>query len=311
MENFNHLPWVTRYTVIGLHYYQNYDFRFEDQINVMVGESGLGKTKILHLLYLTLTGRWMSLSKQMFDFLAIGFRNGTEIGFSKGELEFMLLSDPEIKKVKAQKNAVLNKFMEIESIILSALQGEVIYFPVYRDLIDDLGLIGKRFDQARYSNEFSLEEHSEYERIARDILIPTNLADLFVKIPGNFQSQKTTILISTCNNYLTGIRMHHDHDNVVRLVNVSTDETVDLYQLSSGEKQIVYFFLKVFFADTDRVYILFDEPELSIPIDWQRRLLIDLRKLSPAVFMLVITHSPFIFDNDLDQLACGINKYKI
>lgn len=311
MEKFNHLPWISRYTVIGLHYYQNYDFRFEDQTNIMVGESGLGKTKILHLLYLTLAGCWMSLSKQMFDFLAIGFRNGTEIAFSKGELEFMLLNEPGIKQVKAQKNAVLNRFREIESIIFNALQGEVVYFPVYRDLIDDLGLIGKRFDQAGYSNEFSREEHREYEWIARDILIPTNLAELFDKTYGSSRSRETMALISTCNGYLTGIRMDHDNDNVIRLVNVSTGETVDLYQLSSGEKQIVYFFLKVFFAGSDRVYILFDEPELSIPIDWQRRLLIDLHRLSPAVFMLVITHSPFIFDNELDQLACGINKYKI
>jgi energy-coupling factor transporter ATP-binding protein EcfA2 len=311
MESVNNLPWVRRYTIIGLHYYQNYDFRFQDQVNIMVGESGLGKTKILHLLYLTLTGSWMSLAKQMFDFLSVEFQNGSEIAFAKGELEFMLLTDQEIRKVRRQKKIVADKFIEIQMTIHKSIQGEVIYFPVYRDLIDDLGLIGKRFDQAVYSNEYSRDEQLEYHRIANEILIPTNLADLTGNVNRSFLKADIEMLTELCNSYLIGIKMKEDADNIIQLVNVTTDEVVDLYQLSSGEKQIVYFFLKVFLAGSDRVYILFDEPELSIPINWQRRLLVDLGKLRPAVFMLVITHSPFVFENDFDRLACGINKYKM
>ena len=69
-------------------------------------------------------------------------------------------------------------------------------------------------------------------------------------------------------------------------------------------------FSKVYLSDSDkRFMILFDEPELSLSMKWQQQLLPDLMDSNKCEFLLAVTHSPFIFDNRLDQYAVGINEY--
>ena len=83
-----------------------------------------------------------------------------------------------------------------------------------------------------------------------------------------------------------------------------------LSKLSSGEKQIISIFSKIYLSESDRRFIvLFDEPELSLSMLWQRQLLPDIINFNKCDFLLAVTHSPFIFDNELDQYAVGLNEY--
>ena len=77
--------------------------------------------------------------------------------------------------------------------------------------------------------------------------------------------------------------------------------------LSSGEKQIISIFARLI-LDGDRKYlILIDEPELSLSIEWQRRFLPDVIKTSSCSQLIAITHSPFVFENELDRFARSIS----
>jgi energy-coupling factor transporter ATP-binding protein EcfA2 len=76
--------------------------------------------------------------------------------------------------------------------------------------------------------------------------------------------------------------------------------------LSSGEKQVVSVFARLV-LDANRQYIiLIDEPELSLSIEWQRRFLPDILRTRSCAQLLAITHSPFVFENELDQSARSI-----
>lgn len=55
--------------------------------------------------------------------------------------------------------------------------------------------------------------------------------------------------------------------------------------------------------------VLFDEPELSLSIYWQERLLPDILTSKRCAFMLAVTHSPFIFNNELKQYAVGLKEF--
>ncbi len=68
-------------------------------------------------------------------------------------------------------------------------------------------------------------------------------------------------------------------------------------QLSSGEKQIVSIFSKIILEDKEKIIALFDEPELSLSIEWQKDFLVDLSKSENLNFLMAVTHSPFIFEN--------------
>lgn len=74
-------------------------------------------------------------------------------------------------------------------------------------------------------------------------------------------------------------------------------ETLQLQDLSAGEKQLLYLLLTVFLMDEKPAILLLDEPELSLHITWQEKLLEALRKLNPACQIIMTTHSPSIFVN--------------
>ncbi|MFO0432965.1 MAG: AAA family ATPase [bacterium] len=89
----------------------------------------------------------------------------------------------------------------------------------------------------------------------------------------------------------------------VRTRNLFTQSEIPLGALSSGEKQIVSIFARLLLDPGRKFLILIDEPELSLSIDWQRRFLVDLKATSGCGQLLAITHSPFVFDNELDEFA--------
>ena len=81
-----------------------------------------------------------------------------------------------------------------------------------------------------------------------------------------------------------------------------TDQEVVLNDLSSGEKQVISLLARLYLYPEQKI-VLIDEPELSLSIDWQKCLLPDLLSSPSCVQLLAITHSPFIFDNQLDPYA--------
>lgn len=93
----------------------------------------------------------------------------------------------------------------------------------------------------------------------------------------------------------------------VEIWHEALQKSLPFASLSSGEKQIVSVFARLL-LDLDRHYlILIDEPELSLSIEWQRRFLPDILKAASCDQLIAITHSPFVFENDLDHLAQSIS----
>ena len=83
---------------------------------------------------------------------------------------------------------------------------------------------------------------------------------------------------------------------------------LNLQQLSSGEKQIVSLFSKIYLEDSLNSIIIIDEPELSLSLNWQKMLLPDIIQSNKCDLLVTVTHSPFIFDNEFDVFAKEMKK---
>ncbi|MDX8496898.1 AAA family ATPase [Mesorhizobium sp. VK4C] len=132
--------------------------------------------------------------------------------------------------------------------------------------------------------------------------------------------------IQSCNKYLSSKelstslppggssearRQPSQDDKVLRLnrrnLNVHAESLIGgrkipLDALSSGEKQMVSLFAKLFLYPNDKIFLI-DEPELSLSMDWQREILVDVINAPRCQQVIAITHSPFVFDNDLEPFA--------
>jgi len=126
--------------------------------------------------------------------------------------------------------------------------------------------------------------------------------------------------ISSCNKYLSSeeastslsrspivnidgkaLRLNRQ-DLTVHVETVPGGRRISLDALSSGEKQMISLFAKMFLYEGDKI-VLIDEPELSLSIDWQREILVDVLNAPQCRQVVAITHSPFVFENELEPFA--------
>lgn len=115
---------------------------------------------------------------------------------------------------------------------------------------------------------------------------------------------------NVCNNYLVNKNVEYDKFKIeCKVEQKVSKQPILLKNLSSGEKQIISLFSKLYLNTDEKNIILFDEPELSLSILWQKRLLPDIINSNRCSFIAIITHSPFIFDNEFRERAIDIKDY--
>lgn len=118
-----------------------------------------------------------------------------------------------------------------------------------------------------------------------------------------------------CNDYMVGKEFKYDTSNFH--FTIRTKGTVDdsreikLHNLSSGEKQIVSLFSHLYLSGGKKYFVLIDEPELSLSVPWQRKFLLDIRNASYNTGLVAVTHSPFIYDNELKKYAHGLGEFVV
>lgn len=86
------------------------------------------------------------------------------------------------------------------------------------------------------------------------------------------------------------------------------DSTIPLSQLSSGEKQLIILLTEALLQKGEEALFIADEPELSLHIEWQRKVIPSIRKLNPNSQIIVATHSPEIVGRFKERV---INMEKI
>ncbi|MBR0274539.1 MAG: AAA family ATPase [Bacteroidaceae bacterium] len=71
-------------------------------------------------------------------------------------------------------------------------------------------------------------------------------------------------------------------------------ERLTPYVLSSGEKQMLIILLTALVENREPYVLLMDEPEISLHIEWQQRLLELITDLNPNAQIILTTHSPAV-----------------
>jgi predicted ATPase len=117
--------------------------------------------------------------------------------------------------------------------------------------------------------------------------------------------------VEACNGYLQSSSdekkfVYEPNSMRVTVVNNFTNKVVPMNQLSSGETQVISLFARLYLYPK-RNLVLIDEPELSLSLDWQRKIIPDMMRSESVEQLLAITHSPFIFENEYDPFAGTMN----
>ncbi len=140
--------------------------------------------------------------------------------------------------------------------------------PIYPNDVTPLTLLGR----TRKINELSSELEKDKKRIFE------RLND-YVKMLNDFHETKEFTLQ---DSKIGGIAIFKENIEI------------PLSQLSSGEKQLIILLTEALLQKGAQTLFIADEPELSLHIEWQRRVIPSIRVLNPNSQIIVATHSPEI-----------------
>lgn len=115
--------------------------------------------------------------------------------------------------------------------------------------------------------------------------------------------------IAVCNRYLHLKEIVYDEINYKLSIKGKKSHEITLSMLSSGEKQIVSLFSHLYLSEHPSFFIIIDEPELSLSVEWQKTFLPDILASKKCVFLAAVTHSPFIFENELDDYTVDLEDF--
>jgi hypothetical protein len=120
--------------------------------------------------------------------------------------------------------------------------------------------------------------------------------------------EPVTNFVAVCNKYLDGKQIVYD-EKTYKLNIMGRESVVELNFLSSGEKQIVSLFAHLYLSGSRQYLIIIDEPELSLSVPWQQRLLPDMWASKHCRLLVAVTHSPFIFENSMNEYAVDLKDH--
>lgn len=232
------------------------------------------------------------------------------IHFGMKDVDFLI--EKTLENIKA---LAINSFTEMTGILLTQyLSSENIFQNrnQYRKI--DLEKLAIVLD--RVGDKINTKDKNKIKEMVNDKTIYNNkyLLNLLGNLINSYEKQakydeKIKRFVLVCNKYLVQKHFKYDESNLkLDLYNNRNDEIISIEKLSSGEKQLISIFSKLYLENNDSCIILFDEPELSLSIEWQSNLLPDIMNSEKCRKLIAVTHSPFIFENEYDDRARDMGK---
>ena len=161
-------------------------------------------------------------------------------------------------------------------------------------------------DISREIQDASDSETSQNSPTALDAIKKVNRESKQLRKPFTVLAELTCNILQYPAVRVTGRSIHGEAVDGITLgdgkVGITLDEAKDAIssdKLSSGEKQMLSFLCYNAFYKNTAIFI--DEPELSLHVDWQRRLFPTLLEQGQNNQFFAATHSPFIYTKYSDK----------
>lgn len=233
----------------------------DPSVNIVVGQNGFGKTTMLNLIRAVLMkdDKFIKMLKAK-----------VYIKTNVGEMYFdgkQTVHSPEFGGFENQ-----SAFQYLST------------FDVPASKKSSLSQLGISLDSVLYQRTDSVYSFSDYRlgmlKDLRSALAKQERIDKFFGMINQlFESTGKTIEIDDKN----------------RVIFMKGEQTIEMDHLSAGEKQILLLLFTLFLMEDKSAVLLLDEPEISLHIEWQDRLVELMNDLNKNCQIIMTTHSPNIF----------------
>lgn len=311
--------------------YNNIEWSFNDSVSVLVGDNGLGKSTTLQILYCLLIPQALENNPKiipLFSSAELHLTNGYIISFTtknKGvnpeifnlisrimeDSDLIKVLDKQINKkqrnkkqkieIKTKINDILNFATNLSNDDISIVGKEIIITIQDKEgkrvksseLVElfNIELVSTLFMNANSANEIKGSDGNVFTIL--DLEIDKQLARF--NLMANREHLKD-ILTSNINKFLMNKKALFIDQNLLFELDDNLG-IITLSDLSSGERQLIYILLKSVILSDEKSktsILIMDEPEISLHLAWQEKLLRCLYDINPTSQIIVATHSPAI-----------------
>lgn len=204
----------------------------------------------------------------------VGEKNSQGV-FSDIIKNYMILSEE--KNTVKDKNTLLKEIDVLEN-----------KMPIFVEL----GLIDN-FDAKSIRSSIKKSKTLEQEKFLSTIISPF-IESINAKLDALDSVSKTiNLFINTVNEYFVNKEICFHLTTGFSLKQTNNNERIDFNWLSSGEKQLLLLLINTITSADDATIFIIDEPEISLNIKWQRKLMKTLLALSSDknIQFIIATHS--------------------
>lgn len=329
---------IERVKITGIWNKFDIDWTLNSDVNVLAGINGSGKTTILDIIASLCYNEGKTNAKlKQINNAKIYFSNGYEIEYFKIKDSVSKLSEHEDEKVqelvnefkkkndssdinqimisinrlKAFRNGIKCSIKEVYELlnigIVSTFDQTVHELKQITSNLDSNSEASQKSTLKTYLDSLLYDLQADYldylVNIGNEILAQVGREDIDVK-EAMLQIQKKKNKFKELLNLLFGETGKQLDESQNKIAFVSSDNSkLSFSQLSSGEKQLLYIILTAFLQKEEEHILFMDEPEISLHIDWQRKLIQYIRELNPNIQLIIATHSPaIIMEGWLDKV---------
>ncbi len=290
-------------------------------VSVLVGKNGAGKSTILRSIYELLTDEKTDNLNLSTEF-TLNFIDNASLQFKKGktlsekEFSYFLESIKNTSKLLREKKTSKSKsknngFKSEDGMSLDKLNSlyEEMFSNKNRVTSMFLFVISKTNENA--ISDISVEMISTINMSANsineltksdgntttllDLELNTEIEKLRLTEGNKEMKEKKIKFIDELNDFFceSNKSVSFDGERII-IKNKETDKNIHIRQLSSGERQLLFILIKALNMSAGKSILLMDEPEISLHMSWQKKLISSIKRINDTCQVIIVTHSASI-----------------
>lgn len=289
---------------------KNVEWHLNQDVNILAGINGSGKTTILDLVSGTLVGILKPETAMMAESVKITFNNDEYVDYRKLSENIKNFDNNTNKNIDInQASNRENAIRRHSGIVFSFMNSQML--PKQLREIFEVDVIST-FD-------YELKEYATLQKLT-DTSVKTEL-DLQIyllqkkyleyqinigkkaiealssnRLDKNYQERidyKKNLFLDIIDGMFKSTHKCIDRDKNELSFKLG-EQIISPYMLSSGEKQLVIILLTALIQEDKPIVFIVDEPETSLHTDWQEKLIDNITKLNRNAQIIIATHSPSI-----------------